>query len=153
MRFVQISSLIRICIERCFERLISFEYLESFSELHAKRTDMLTVEEQKRIRNIKIYVERIILNQLLLVATTGCLTDRINSWNRDRTRISTVIIDKAGQLMQARLVHGFNASQFRTVLLGDHQQLRPHSDSHSAKMAGLGLSAMHWILLGYCELE
>jgi superfamily I DNA and/or RNA helicase len=81
----------------------------------------------------------------IFVSTVGSLGDkRVQSCGS----LSTVIIDEAGQLTQPAAIYPLTLNQKRTIIIGDHQQLRPQISSFAAESAGLEKSVMEWFEFG-----
>lgn len=114
------------------------------------RQDLLTEAERTYLEEHTIQIEQDIMsNHRVIVCTVGaCADHRILAWNKP-IKISSVIVDEAGQLAQLRSLHAFRFGQIRTVFLGDQQQLRHVCASFAADTAGMPESVMEGFRLGY----
>lgn len=128
-----------------------FDQFSLLTGVNENRLDLLSKQDRDRLEDHIAKLERSTMDKYrVFVMTVGtCMDYRLEAWNKPKPKTTTVIIDEAGQLSQPRALYAFLFHQVRTVLFGDHQQLKEQCQSYSAKLAGLGNSVMFWLLFGY----
>lgn len=117
-------------------------------EILSNRRELLTKEKMASFRIHKRILERKLLKEFsIYVATVGSLADkRVEDWSKQE-KFSTIVIDEAGQLLNALTVNLTNFGAKRFILAGDPKQLPPSCSSQAAQIAGYDVSLMESVYM------
>lgn len=130
-----------------------------FLELNQGNSSTFTMEEFNTFWNVEDIEKRLMLTYDIFDCTVGACIDphRLPELAK-KTKIGTVLLDEAGQLLHAKMIHLMPLNAARYIIIGDPQQLPPQMQTREAETAGLERSFIDMIQLseslatGYLKL-
>lgn len=83
---------------------------------------------QGQIRNLYAESKRKLLQQTRLI---GCTTTRASMYQSIITTVDVIVVEEAGEILEAHIIAAGSPSVKQIILIGDHKQLRPKVNNYA----------------------